>query len=184
MARPGDTKSRIQAVARELFLAKGLQKTSLQDIADRLGITKPALYYHFSSREELVRSIVEPLFQDGEAYVSRLEARGKIDVPDLLGEYFDFHQRHRDTVMLLLREMISLTDLGLVDWAFTSRERLAVLLVGENPTLEQAARATIALGGVADCAVQFEDAPVEVLRDVAVRAGCDALGLPREASDR
>ncbi|MFI9554738.1 TetR/AcrR family transcriptional regulator [Nonomuraea endophytica] len=180
MARPGDTKSRIQAVARELFLAKGMQQTSLQDIADRLGITKPALYYHFSSREELVRSIIEPMFQDGEAYVSRLEALKEIDVPELLREYFDFHHRHRDMVMFLLREMITLSGQGLIDWAFTSRERLAVLLVGENPTLEQAARATVALGGVADCAVQFADAPVDQLRDAAVRAGCDALGLPSD----
>jgi AcrR family transcriptional regulator len=42
-------------VARELFAQRGVQRTSLQDIADRLGITKPALYYHFSSREELGR---------------------------------------------------------------------------------------------------------------------------------
>ncbi|MFI6291786.1 TetR/AcrR family transcriptional regulator [Nonomuraea sp. NPDC050790] len=177
MARPGDTKSRIQAVARELFLAKGVQKTSLQDIADRLGITKPALYYHFSSREELVRSIIEPLFQDGEAYVSRLEARTELDAVELLREYFDYHRRHREIVMLLLRESVALDDLGLVDWAFSSRDRLAVLLVGENPTLDQAARATIALGGVADCAVQFENEPAELVRAAAVRAACDALGL-------
>ncbi|MFI6385925.1 TetR/AcrR family transcriptional regulator [Nonomuraea sp. NPDC050540] len=180
MARPGDTKSRIQAVARELFLAKGMQQTSLQDIADRLGITKPALYYHFSSREELVRSIIEPMFQDGEAYVSRLEALEEVHVPELLREYFDFHYRHRDMVMFMLREMISLSGQGLIDWAFTSRERLTVLLVGENPTLEQATRATVALGGVADCAVQFVDAPADQLRAAAVRAGCDALGLPSD----
>ena len=53
MARPpSETRQRIQDVARELFAEKGVQRTSLQDIADRLGITKPALYYHFGSREE------------------------------------------------------------------------------------------------------------------------------------
>ena len=49
MAR-GDTRERIQQVARELFVAQGVQATSLQDIANELGITKPALYYHFASR--------------------------------------------------------------------------------------------------------------------------------------
>ena len=62
MARPpSETRQRIQNVARELFTQKGVQRTSLQDIADRLGMTKPALYYHFDSREELVRSILQPL---------------------------------------------------------------------------------------------------------------------------
>ena len=57
---PSETRQRIQDVASELFSEKGVQRTSLQDIATRLGITKPALYYHFSSREELVRSILQP----------------------------------------------------------------------------------------------------------------------------
>ena len=44
MTRPtSDTRRRIQDVARELFSEKGVQRTSLQDIAGRLGITKPAL---------------------------------------------------------------------------------------------------------------------------------------------
>jgi AcrR family transcriptional regulator len=67
---PSDTRQRIQDVARELFAARGVQRTSLQDIADRLGLTKPALYYHFASREELVRSIVAPLLEEGEQFIA------------------------------------------------------------------------------------------------------------------
>ena len=47
-----------------------MQRTSLQDIADKLGITKPALYYHFTSREDLVRSIVQPLIDEGERFIA------------------------------------------------------------------------------------------------------------------
>jgi AcrR family transcriptional regulator len=54
-------------VARELFARQGVQRTSLREIADHLGITKPALYYHFDSREALVASIVEPLLADRES---------------------------------------------------------------------------------------------------------------------
>ena len=70
---PSETRQRIQDVARELFTQKGVQRTSLQDIANRLGITKPALYYHFSSREELVRSILQPLIDEGESFVAEHE---------------------------------------------------------------------------------------------------------------
>ncbi|MDG4784690.1 helix-turn-helix domain containing protein [Micromonospora sp. WMMD1102] len=54
----GDTRSRIQAVALELFTEQGYEKTSLREIAERLGVTKAALYYHFKSKDDIVESFV------------------------------------------------------------------------------------------------------------------------------
>ncbi|MEE6309465.1 TetR family transcriptional regulator [Plantactinospora veratri] len=54
----GDTRSRIQAVALELFTEQGYEKTSLREIAERLGVTKAALYYHFRSKDDIVHSFV------------------------------------------------------------------------------------------------------------------------------
>ncbi|WP_422771625.1 TetR/AcrR family transcriptional regulator [Plantactinospora sp. WMMC1484] len=54
----GDTRSRIQAVALELFTEQGYEKTSLREIAERLGVTKAALYYHFRSKDDIVDSFV------------------------------------------------------------------------------------------------------------------------------
>src|SRR5262249_12854805 len=42
----GGTRERIQAIALELFAEQGYEKTSLREIAERLGVTKAALYYH------------------------------------------------------------------------------------------------------------------------------------------
>ncbi|SCG33960.1 transcriptional regulator, TetR family [Micromonospora halophytica] len=55
----GGTPQRIQAVALELFTEQGYEKTSLREIAERLGVTKAALYYHFKSKDEIVNSFVE-----------------------------------------------------------------------------------------------------------------------------
>jgi AcrR family transcriptional regulator len=52
----GDTRERIRAIALELFAEQGYEKTSLREIAERLGVTKAALYYHFKSKEDIVRS--------------------------------------------------------------------------------------------------------------------------------
>lgn len=54
----GDTRARIQSVALELFTEQGYETTSLREIAERLGVTKAALYYHFKSKDEIVDSIV------------------------------------------------------------------------------------------------------------------------------
>lgn len=48
----------------ELFAEHGYDKTSLREIAERLGVTKAALYYHFRSKEDIVVSLSEDL-RDG-----------------------------------------------------------------------------------------------------------------------
>lgn len=58
--RRGDTRQRIQDVAIELFAEQGYEKTSLREIAERLDVTKAALYYHFKTKEDILIS----LFQD------------------------------------------------------------------------------------------------------------------------
>ncbi|WP_091090208.1 TetR/AcrR family transcriptional regulator [Micromonospora nigra] len=58
----GGTRERIKAVALELFTEQGYEATSLREIAERLGVTKAALYYHFKSKDELVTSFVEDRF--------------------------------------------------------------------------------------------------------------------------
>ncbi|MFC9130710.1 TetR/AcrR family transcriptional regulator [Streptomyces sp. NPDC057099] len=61
--RRGNTRQRIQDVALELFAEQGYEKTSLREIAERLDVTKAALYYHFKTKEEILVSIFEDLTQ-------------------------------------------------------------------------------------------------------------------------
>ena len=55
----GDTKERIIDVALELFAQSGYLGTSMSDIAKQLGITKGALYKHYTGKQEILDSIVE-----------------------------------------------------------------------------------------------------------------------------
>jgi AcrR family transcriptional regulator len=57
-----DTRALVQQVALELFAEQGYEKTSLREIADRLGVTKAALYYHFKSKEDIVHSFTDDYF--------------------------------------------------------------------------------------------------------------------------
>ncbi|MFD8811146.1 TetR/AcrR family transcriptional regulator [Streptomyces sp. NPDC059627] len=61
--RRGNTRQRIQDVALELFAEQGYEKTSLREIAERLDVTKAALYYHFKTKEEILVSVFEDLTQ-------------------------------------------------------------------------------------------------------------------------
>src|SRR5213083_2456332 len=53
------TRARIQQIALELFTEQGYEATSLREIAERLGVTKAALYYHFKTKEDIVASFME-----------------------------------------------------------------------------------------------------------------------------
>jgi len=67
--RRGDTRARIQQIALELFAEQGYERTSLREIAERLGVTKAALYYHFKSKEDIVRSFTEDYFDRLDALI-------------------------------------------------------------------------------------------------------------------
>ncbi|WP_328467660.1 TetR/AcrR family transcriptional regulator [Streptomyces sp. NBC_00448] len=60
-ARRSDTRRRIQDVALKLFAEQGYEKTSLREIAERLDVTKAALYYHFKTKEDILISVSEDL---------------------------------------------------------------------------------------------------------------------------
>jgi AcrR family transcriptional regulator len=157
-----------------------VQRTSLQDIATRLGITKPALYYHFSSRDDLVRSILQPLIDEGESFVAEHEkrrGRARATPRELLEGYFDFHYRHRVDLVLIVEELTTLADLGLIDSMLAWRKRLCKLVFGSKPTLQQSARAVIAFGGLQDCCLQFPDAAYDELRSATVDGAMAALGV-------
>ncbi|GAA2589080.1 TetR family transcriptional regulator [Dactylosporangium fulvum] len=54
-----DVRAHIQDVALDLFIEEGYDKTSLREIAEKLGVTKAALYYHFPTKEDIVRSLID-----------------------------------------------------------------------------------------------------------------------------
>ena len=59
------TRERILNVALELFGAQGYDGTSLRQIAEQLGVTKAALYYHFESKEDILRALHMRLHEFG-----------------------------------------------------------------------------------------------------------------------
>ena len=62
---PTSTRERILDVALDLFIEKGYDGTSLREIAERLGFTKAALYYHFASKEDILMALHMRVHQVG-----------------------------------------------------------------------------------------------------------------------
>ncbi len=70
----------MQKVALELFAEQGYEKTSLREIAERLGVTKAALYYHFKSKEDIVHSFTDDYFAEIDDLVDWAKDQPRTDV--------------------------------------------------------------------------------------------------------
>ena len=70
--------------ATRLFAERGFAGTSLQDIADALGITRPALYYYVRSKDELLAKLVTEVTDGPLTEIEELISRPGLDAADKL----------------------------------------------------------------------------------------------------
>ena len=78
MTRGGETRARIEREALRLFARKGVDATSIKDIAGAVGVADAALYRHFASKEEIGRQVFLRHYGDLARAVAAIGAR---DVP-------------------------------------------------------------------------------------------------------
>ncbi|MCG5213742.1 TetR/AcrR family transcriptional regulator [Streptosporangium sp. KLBMP 9127] len=102
MRDQADTRTRIQRVALELFNEKGYEATSLREIAEELGVTKAALYYHFRSKDDIVASLAEGRLGDIQRILDW--ARGQPQTVETRREIVrrycdDLYSAHRTAIM-------------------------------------------------------------------------------------
>jgi AcrR family transcriptional regulator len=60
----GQRRQQLVAVALELFARRGYRATTMDDIAEAAGVTKPLVYQHFSSKRALYLELVNSIAQD------------------------------------------------------------------------------------------------------------------------
>jgi AcrR family transcriptional regulator len=176
-----DTRSRVQKVALELFAEQGYEKTSLREIAERLGVTKAALYYHFKSKEDIVHSFTDDYFAEIDGLLDWAKDQPRTDATrrEILdryvgvvlsgGEVFRFLEQNRASVQAM--------EAGKDRFArFRGRlDALVDLLAGPGAPLRDRVRATAAVltvGAVCHFYLQEVDDP-DKLRAIIMEIATD-----------
>lgn len=173
------TRRRIQEVAIDLFATHGYTRTSLREIAEHLSISKPALYYHFASKEALLLSIVEPMIDEMDELIThRLSsAPTKSTVRRFLSDYADLLLRNRRLVTLMHADIAVLSETDIGRRAHAVFERLVTAVAGSNASLEEQVRMHASIGALGAAVMAFPDVPDDVLRGPALDAALAPLRL-------
>jgi len=110
------TRERILDIALELFTEQGYDKTSLRDIAERLGTTKAALYYHFERKEDILLELHLRLHTLGREALEQLDdlqdGQARVDAwPRIIDRFINQVIDNRELVLLHQRNHRALEQL-------------------------------------------------------------------------
>ncbi|MGV0768523.1 TetR/AcrR family transcriptional regulator [Mycobacterium syngnathidarum] len=149
VAPRGFARERVLEAALSLFAEHGVKGTSLQMIADRLGVSKAAVYYQFHSKDEIALAVIQPVFDDMTRLVriaeamSTPEARREAAVSGMV----EMAVRHRRVTAVFHGDPV--ID-GLVhsrDELQDTIERLTGILLGPDPdTADRICMSVLAAG--------------------------------------
>ena len=122
-----DIPKQILAQATRLFAARGFVGASLRDIAKAVGIRKPSLLYHFPSKDDLRKSVLEQMLAHWNEVVPRIlraATTGPEQFDAIARETIQFFSAEPDRARLLLRELLDrpremapLVELHVQPWA-------------------------------------------------------------------
>ncbi|NKQ56564.1 TetR family transcriptional regulator [Amycolatopsis sp. K13G38] len=179
------TRARLLATALRLFSEHGVEGTSLQMIADALGVTKAAVYYHFKTKDEITEAVAEPGLRELDQIVTEAAAmrRPGARIDHLLAGFVDVVVRYRSLVALVSRDpgvMRALTR------SWSGRENFSVrmteILTGPDGGVSRAVAVHAAIAGIALTGGAHDFAGIEddKLRESLLEVGRKLLGRPRK----
>jgi AcrR family transcriptional regulator len=160
-----DTRARILDAARELFGQRGFQRTSVQQIAERIGVVKTAVLHHFPAKVDILSALVEPMLADWEAaVVAAAHADGTRAKWAVIEGVLDVSLAYRQVLRMHLHDLTVLSQEPLFQRFVAIMSQQNQLVAGPDADLAGKIRAAQAIAMLTDPVVLFADAPTEVLR--------------------
>lgn len=129
MAEKGNTKQVILAAALDLFSTQGFEATSMQQIAEAVGIRKPSLYSHFAGKQEILDELVRTTIEQYEKH--SLFAQANWDNPDFTAGKQDITED--DVLQMILKHFCYIVH----DPQISKSRKMLTIEQFQNPTLKE-----------------------------------------------
>ncbi|GAA3389502.1 TetR/AcrR family transcriptional regulator [Cryptosporangium minutisporangium] len=182
--RPADGRQRVIDAALAQFAEYGVEGTSLQMIADAMGVTKAAVYYHFKTKDEIVLTVVKPALDQLRVILDESEAQRGQSARSraFLTAFVRLVIGHRE-LLTLLYDDVTVVRLLRTHWPeFEDFERrVPLLLVGPDAAAGPHVAAAVALTGIVAAAgnPQFSGLSDAELEEHLLDAGLRLIGTRR-----
>ena len=174
------TREQILDTALELFTTHGYDATSLREIADRLQMTKAALYYHFPAKEHLAIELTRPWLDAISNLIALNQPDPDIDEPTrrrrLTEDYIDIVLAHHAVLRFLTQDAAAQKHPDVGKRALVLVLALQDALVGPDADDADRIRASCAMGAIHATAIMDESA-LAVARPIVVSVALTVLGL-------
>ncbi|MDQ1696098.1 MAG: hypothetical protein QOJ03_1451 [Frankiaceae bacterium] len=176
---PG-TRELILATAQRLFDEQGYAATSLRQIADAVGMTKAAVYYHYPAKEHLLLELARPMLDDMGDMIARLRSReGTVPDPiEALEAYLDLFVEHLSVVGLMARDPATQNHPDVGRRLRTLVEAIQLQIAGPEASAEHSIRTSCAMGVIHAVSMLSPEAAA-AHRSVILDAAVAALGVRR-----
>src|SRR6266516_6728342 len=107
--RAPERRAQLLEVAREVFGTSGFHSVSMDDVAERAGVTKPILYDHFSSKKDLYLALLDADLADLHEKVREAldsPAGNRERIRRSFEAYFDFTHEQAEGFRLMMQETV------------------------------------------------------------------------------
>ncbi|QEO08562.1 TetR/AcrR family transcriptional regulator [Protaetiibacter larvae] len=143
------TASGLLQAALEEFASDGYLATSLQSIADRAGVSKASVLYHYGSKETLLDAVLSPAIDEISALLPLTAklAGSEEDRATFLEAFVDLLLRHRLASQIFITQSGALGDVPVVARAHALIQQIAI--ARPQQSVDDQVRFAVALGGAA-----------------------------------
>jgi len=170
----GSARTRVIEAALVLFAEHGVNGTSLQMIADHLGVSKASVYYQFHSKDDIVLAVVRPVFTDLDQLATVIEAEemGPPRMAAAIAGFVELAVRHRRVTGVFYRDPAIETLVNSNEERSVINRRLRRLLGLDSADTETRVTMSLVTSGIYGSAMdpELQDIPDEELHRILLQS--------------
>ena len=159
----GSARTRVIEAALALFAEHGVNGTSLQMIADHMGVSKASVYYQFHSKDDIVLAVIRPVFADLDQLATAIEAeeRGPARQEAAITGFVELAVLHRRVTAVFYRDPAIDTLVNSHEECSAINRRLRTVLGLDGADTETRVTMSLVISGVYGSAMdpELQDIP-------------------------
>mgnify|MGYP002136911922 CR=1 FL=1 len=182
----GSARTRVIEAALALFAEHGVNGTSLQMIADHLGVSKASVYYQFHSKDDIVLAVIRPVFADFDQLATEVETKevGRARQAAAIAGFVELAVRHRQVTAVFYRDPAIDTLVNSHPECSAINQRLRTVLGLDGADIETRVTMSLVISGIYGSAMdpELQDIPDDELHRILLQ--CAGRLVPADEAIR